>query len=148
MIDAGGPHFGRDECFFSHRPLIAVQAKISARAQSFFLAVVIVLRLPLHARCVIPVGKDSRLTVTVDRQIRMKPLALPFGVLILADNLIVKIPKQLALILETGIGADKPNGVFPRRNRGLTLPISGLMIPTHHPKAHHTRKPWFEPAAP
>jgi len=94
LIDARVPHFGGDECFFSHRPLIAVQTKISARAQGLFLAVVIRLRLPLHAGFMVPIGKDARFPVGVDWEIGVQPVALAFGVLILADDLFIQIPEQ------------------------------------------------------
>ena len=80
--------------FLQPRPMIAVQTKISAGAQGLFLAVVIRLRLPLHAGFMVPIGKDARFSVAIDWQIGMQPLALAFGVLILADDLLVQIPEQ------------------------------------------------------
>jgi len=37
----------------------------------------------------VPIGKDARFSVGVDWEIGMKPLALAFGVFILADYLLV-----------------------------------------------------------
>ena len=79
LIDARIPHFRRDEGLFRGRPLIVMKAQISPEAKGFLLALVVGFGLPRHSWLVVPLGKDSGLTVGVDRQIGMKPLALAFG---------------------------------------------------------------------
>jgi hypothetical protein len=64
------------------------------RAKRFSLAVVVGLSLPRHSWFMVPIGKDARFSVGVDWQIGMQPLALAFGMLILADDLLIQIPEQ------------------------------------------------------
>jgi hypothetical protein len=58
------------------------------------LAVVVGLSLPRHAGFMVPIGKDARFSIGIDWEIGVKPLALAFGMLILADDLLVQIPEQ------------------------------------------------------
>lgn len=52
----------------------------------------------------------------------MNALALPFGMLIGADHLLVEIHQEITFILETGIGGNKPDGVPAGWYRGQFFP--------------------------
>ena len=117
LIDAWIPHFGRDEYFLRRGPAVFMKPQICPGPKRLSLAVVVGLSLPRHSRFMVPIGKDARFTIAVDRQIGMEPLALAFGMLILADYLFVQIPEQSGLALESGIGRDETNRVLTRGNR-------------------------------
>ena len=62
----------------------------------------------------VPISKDARFTVGIDWEIGMKPLALAFGMLILADDLFVQIPEQAGFAFKAGIGRYETNRVLTR----------------------------------
>ena len=95
LIDARIPHSRRDKYFLSRRPLITMKPEIGTRPQRPFLAIVILLSLPRHAGFMVPVSEEPSFPVGIDGQSWMNPLAHALGMLILADYLLVQIPKQL-----------------------------------------------------
>ena len=109
LIDARVPHFRGDEYFLSRCPAVFMKPQICPGPKRLSLTVVVGSSLPRHSWFMVPIGKDARFSVGVDWQVGMQPLALAFGVFILADDLLVQIPEQSLLTLESGIGRDKPD---------------------------------------
>src|SRR5688572_15729514 len=76
LLDARVPQLGSDKGFLWRRPMVFVKTEIGSGPERLFLAVVVGLRLPWHPRLMVPISKNARFTVSVDRQVGMKPLAL------------------------------------------------------------------------
>lgn len=66
----------------------------------------------------IPIGENPGVSIAIDRELRMEPLALAILMLITVDCLQVEIPEQFAFILEAAIGRNDFDTIEPSRHAG------------------------------
>ena len=76
----------------------------------------VLLGLPRQAGFVVPVTEESRVSIRVDREIRMQPFALAVRMFVCTDALLVEDKEELGFPFPARVGGDEANTILAGRN--------------------------------